>query len=212
MRLLTEWVDGGVNVAAEERATVCDLRIFVNRENACAHWDPVSGAADDCVTIPAVHLAEGLARDWWTLFGARDRKHPILKYRSGFVLPDLSLRCDGSTFEISGERCAFANPNLRFRSAGSEVLPRAEAESVLAGFITSVIERLASEGVTDSEVGRAWSLVSASLGDPEERAFCEAAGALGADPYDIPDALAESIERAQRPAPDPGAAGTMNAR
>lgn len=41
-----------------------------------------------------------------------------------------------------------------------------------------------------------WSHVSRSLDNPDERAFCEAAGALGVDPYGISEADATFIEQA----------------
>ena len=40
MRLSTEWISEGANASAEERATLCNLQIFVDGENACLHFDP----------------------------------------------------------------------------------------------------------------------------------------------------------------------------
>ena len=196
VRFSTEWIAEGPNASAEERATLCDLRIFVNEENACLHFDPDSRKTFDHVTVPAVHLAEGLATDWWSIFGGRDRQHPILHYRTGFALPNLSFKFDGSTFEVTGAQLSSENPNLRFWLAGTEPLSRDSAESTLSNFIERVVDKLACSGVTDSEAAVCWSHVSASRKDPDERAFCEAAGALGVDPYLISDADAQFIEDA----------------
>ena len=196
MRLLTEWIDQGSNASAEERATLCRLSLYVSEENACRFFDPVSNRTCDHVTVPAVHLAEGLATDWWSIFGGRDREHAIRKYRTGFALPDVTLAFDGSTFEIRGEQFASTNPDLRFWQVGREGLSRAVAESTLANFIEEVAARLATAGLSDSEVALRWSRLSGTLDNPDERAFCEAAGALGVDPYGISEADATFIEHA----------------
>ena len=196
MRFSTEWVDQGPNASAEERATLCRLSLYVLEENACRFFDPVSNRTCDHVTVPAVHLAEGLATDWWSIFGGRDREHTIRKYRTGFVLPDVTLGFDGSTFEIRGAQCASTKPDVRFRQVGREGLIRAAAEATLAKFIEDVAARLATAGLSDSEVALRWSHLSRSLDNPDERVFCEAAGALGVDPYGISEADATFIEQA----------------
>ena len=196
MRFSTEWIDHGPNASAEERATLCRLSLYVSDENACRFLDPESDLARDHVTVPAVHLAEGLATDWWSIFGGRDREHAIRKYRTGFALPDVKLGFDGSTFDIRGEQFASRNPDVRFWQVGSEGLSRADAESTLAEFIEETAARLAAAGLSNSEAVLRWSRVSRSLDDPDERAFCEAAGALGADPYGVSEADATFIEQA----------------
>ena len=196
MRFSVEWVDGGLNVAAEERATLCELRIYVSDQNACHFVDFISNEDTDSLIVPAVHLAEGLATDWWLLFGGRDREHRIRRYRSGFALPDLSFRSDGSTLEVTGRSLYSENPHLRFPFAGDETLPRSAAEVILSGFIEKVVDRLADEGVSSSEAALCWSRVAKSRSDPDEHAFCEASGALGLDPYAISEDDARFIEQA----------------
>ena len=196
MRFSTEWISDGVNASAEERATLCKLQIFVNDENACLHFDPDSMATFEHITVPAVHFAEGLATDWWSIFGGRDREHQILHYRTGFALPDLSFKCDGSTLAVTGSQLSFKNPRVRFWQTGTELLPRNGAESTFAEFIESVVDQLSRGGVASSEVAVRWSRVSDSRSDPDERAFCEAAGALGVDPYSVSDSDARIIEDA----------------
>ena len=196
MRFSTEWIDHGPNASAEERATLCRLSLDVSGENACTFFDPASNRACEHVTVPAVHLAEGLATDWWSIFGGRDREHPIRKYRTGFALPDVTLRFDGSTFDVRGEQFASRNPDVRFWQVGGEGLSRAAAESTLAEFVDGVATRLATAGLSNSEVALRWSRVSRSRVNPEESKFCEAAGALGVDPYAIAESDATFIERA----------------
>ena len=106
----------------------------------------------------------------------------------------MTLGFDGSTFHVRGQQFVSANPDVRFWQVGSEGLTRAAAEPALAGFIQGVAARLAAAGLSNSEVVRRWSRVSRSLGNPDERAFCEAAGALGVDPYGVSEKDARFIE------------------
>ena len=196
MRFSVEPVSKSLNASIEERATMCDLRIEVAGSNACSFWDDRDGSHYEWVRVAAVYLAEGIASDWWAIFGGRDRRHSILPYRTGYILPCLSFSCDGSHFEVFGDALHCENPGLRFWPVGSELLSRADAETELAGFVQQVINLLHTGGVREAEVELQWSLVSASRNHPEERAFCEAAGALGVDPYRIDDADAAFIESA----------------
>ena len=196
MKFSVEWIDGGTNAAAEERATLCELRIFLGNENACRFLDDVANKTFDALTVPAVHLAEGIARDWWGIFGSRDRRQSLLPYRTGFILPDLRLGFDGAAFEVIGHQQICSNPGLRFWQAEGEFMPRADAEAALANFVQTVVDKLAGEGIQHCEVALAWARVAASRADASEAAFCEAAGALGADPYAISDDDAQFIEQA----------------
>ena len=191
-------VYGAHNASAEERATMCDLRIMVADDNACLHRDILTGDSSDAVRVPAVYLAEGIATDWWSIFGRRDRRHSLRPYRTGFILPDLSFGCDGSTFEASAEPMYCENPGLLFGVGGIETMPRHEAEAELARFIETVADMLRGNGLEHSELILQWDRVSASRIDPDESAFCEAAGALGVDPYAIDEADAQYIEHAGR--------------
>ena len=196
MRFSVEWLDGAPNACAEERATLCRLRVFVGDENACVFYDPQTDEKYDHVIAPAVHLAEGIATDWWSIFGGRDREHSLLPWRTGFVLPDVRLKFDGATFEVVGDQLHCDNPKLRFWLVDTETLSRDATESVLANFVERVVDKLARDGVANSEVALCWSRVSESRADPEERPFCEAAGALGVDPYSISDTDASFIDAA----------------
>ena len=120
MRFQTDWIGGGSNACPEERATLCDLRIFVAEHNVCEFFDLVSNERFESLTVPSVNVAEGLATDWWRIFGGRDVTHKLLRYRTGFALPDLRLQFDGSTFDVSVRRLHSSNPDLIMDAAGGE--------------------------------------------------------------------------------------------
>ena len=77
-----------------------------------------------------------------------------------------------------------------------KTLSRDATESVLANFVERVVDKLARDGVANSEIAFCWSRISESRADPEKRPFCEAAGALGVDPYSISDTDASFIDAA----------------
>ena len=194
MRYSAEWLGEASNAAPEERATVADFRLWLNDQNACLHLE--NGVASDRVTISLYPLAEGLARDWWTIFGGRDREVSMMKHRSGYVTPDVRMMFDGAAFEMRADQRTYDNPGVSFWTTPGEVMSRREAELALGGFIGEVLARLKQEQMSDTSAALRWARVQESRDDPEQAAFCEAAGALGLDPYRIEEGAAASIEAA----------------
>lgn len=194
MKHSIEWQDDATNAAPEERATVADLRLELNRQNVTKHI--VGEQVSDHVTIALYGLANGLAHDWWTIFGARDREFSLRKYRSGYLLPDVRFAFDGAAFEVSAHQCAYVDPDLRFWGGTAEVLSRADGEAWLESLIGDVLARLDAKGVQDTSAVLRWRRVNASR-HSRDRDFCEAAGGLGLDPYAITAAVANFIEQAE---------------
>ena len=195
MRFSIDWVEDAQTAIAEERATLCDLRILVDDKNVSAFYDPNEKTGYEGILVPAVLFAEGIATDWWKIFGARDIEHRVLAWRQGFVLPDLHFEFDGSKLAVTCKPLETTNPQRLFWQGAQEYLTRGQAESVLSEFVEQVIDRLHASGVSNSDVEFAWTKVRESRGDEEEQSFCEAAGALGVDPYAVNDADASFIEQ-----------------
>ncbi|MDE0224553.1 MAG: hypothetical protein OXP28_05390 [Gammaproteobacteria bacterium] len=198
VKFSTDWISDGQNASADERATLCDLRIMLADQNMSEFHDLDAKEYNESVVVPAVHLAEGIATNWWKIFGARDVEHRALPWRKGFVLPDLRFEFDGSTFAVTCVPSATEHPTRLFWQEGQEFMTRQIAESVLSRFVERVVDKLHNEEIDDSQVELAWSRVRESSEDQAERDFCEAAGALGVDPYSITDADANFIEQTGR--------------
>jgi IrrE N-terminal-like domain len=88
-------------------------------------------------------------------------------------------------FDARSNQHSYSNPDTRFWSGPTELMTRPAAEGILAKFIDDVIARLRAENVRDTSAELRWARVQTSRSDHEETEFCEAAGALGADPYAI---------------------------
>ena len=208
MRFEVDWQPTGPNVAPEERATIADLRVLVGASNACDNIQPrrrgrKTGAAargnvrrEEHVTVAVYPLAEEIALGWWRLFGGRDGRLRFTEGRAGYALPDVRLAFDGAGFDVVCRPSAYQNPEVRFTCGSAERLSREAAESALTDFVDQVGSRLTAAKVRDTGLQRRWQRVLASRQDEDESAFCEAAGALGLDPYNIRDKDAEFIASA----------------
>ena len=147
-------------------------------------------------TVSVYPLAEEIALNWWLLFGKRDAIMRLADGRGGYALPDVQLAFDGAGFEAACLPTAYENPPVHFTCRAAERLTREEAEIALTTFIEQVRERLGKSKVRDSDLQLRWKRVLASRQDADEAAFCEAAGALGLDPYNVNEEQAEFIVNA----------------
>lgn len=189
-----DWQDDAENASAEERATVADWRLSMEGQDVTLHR--FGGETADTLTLPLIHIAEGIARDWWRLFGARDAQISLKRWRMGFLMPDVRMGFDGAAFEVGAWTTTYADPPVTFWGGPSEVLSRQEAENTLIGLVDAVLARLVNAELRGTTAQLMWDRVQASRADPEEATFCEAAGALRLDPYKIDDAPATLIEQA----------------
>lgn len=195
MKFSVEWLQDANNAAPWERATVADVRLWLGRFNATAHF--VEESHFDHITIAAYGLAEGLATDWWTLFGGRDRPLSLTRYRCGYIVPDIRFSFDGANLEVRAEERSYIAERTTFQAISKpDIIPRDEAERTLGDFVEEVLARLTRRNLGETGLALRWDRVQSSRGDPDETAFCEAAGALGLDPYRISDQAAAVIEQA----------------
>jgi hypothetical protein len=196
VKFSADWVENAQNVAPEERATIANFRMWLAEQNVTMHLRERDNVSIESVLIALYSLAEGLAHDWWSLFGNRERVVSLIKHRTGFAVPDIRFRFDGIAFEATAFQKTYHNPPVRFWAGPTEVLTREQAEASLSEFIELVLSKLEMKGVRDTSAQLRWSRVKASRADSQEATFCESSGALGLDPYEIKDSDAALIESA----------------
>ena len=170
------------------------LRVLVGHVNVCEFREAQGGRMGESLPVSVYPLAEGIAMDWWRLFGGRDAQFSAAAHRGGYAMPDIRLGFDGVEFDVACQPRRYENPPVYFPNDAEERLERKDAERALGAFLADVVDRLKERGVRDSGLQQQCHLVQASREDPEEAAFCEAAGALGLDAYDMSDADAAFIE------------------
>ncbi len=195
MKFFVEWEDGGRISEDVDLLAVGALRVIVGDRNVCEFRAEGAGPISASIPVSVYPLAEGVATDWWSLFGGRDVPHRLAAYRGGYAIPDVRLRFDGADFEVACSPRRYENPPVDFPNGAVERLDRADAERALGAFFDETLARIEERGARESGLHAQWNLIRASRADPEEAAFCEAAGALGLDPYDVSDADAAFIER-----------------
>lgn len=194
MKSSIEWHDDAQNAAPEERATVADVRLQIGTFNVTQHLN--EGALEDHITVALYGIAHGIAHDWWTIFGGRDREVSLLKYRDGYLLPDVRFRFDGAAFEVLAEQKSYRGPDVRFWGAPPEVMTRREGEKLLSDLVEKILQQLNKQGLAGTSAALRWARVKHSRRS-SEAAFCEAAGGLGLDPYQLADNFGAFIEAAE---------------
>jgi hypothetical protein len=196
MKFSAEWQDPGVSASAELRATFCLLDVEVGGKRVSRFFDERRGRAHDRIAMPAYPPAQGLARFWWSLIAGRSGRILLRRFRDGFVLPDVRFEPDGRYIDIAVDPFEYQTPPVTFPRAAKERSRVDEFERDISEFIKSVVERLWDSKVRNTWLEERWSRIQASLEDVEERMFCEAAGALGIDPYTCDEAETQSIKAA----------------
>ena len=199
MKFSADWLEGGTSASAELRATDCFLAISVGERPASRFVDNRTNRAHDRVVMPAYPPAEGIARHWWSLIAGRARTFRLRAFRDGFALPDIRLEPDGRFVDILAEPFEYDNPPVAFVTRCSERIPVSAFERDMSAFIESVLERLTEERVAGSWLQERWEAIAESGENSDELAFCEAAGALGIDPYLCTDEEASLVELSAEP-------------
>jgi hypothetical protein len=120
----------------------------------------------------------------------------LRRFRDGFALPDIRFEPDGRYIDITAEPFEYDNPRVTFPRRAKERIPVDSFERDMSEFIESVVTKLSDNRVRNTWLEERWSSIQESLDDDEERLFCEAAGALGIDPYICDEAEARLIESA----------------
>ena len=199
MRFLAEWLDDGVSASAELRATDCFLEILVGERQVSRFVDNRTDRAHNRIVMPAYPPAEGFARNWWALVAGRTQNFHLRRFRDGFALPDVRIRPDGRYMNISAEPFEYNNPAVSFTVRIRERITVSEFERDAGAFIEATLDRLSEEAISGTWLQERWENICESQENAEEIAFCEAAGALGIDPYTCPDEEAELVEMSSEP-------------
>ena len=194
MRISTEWLPKGPNAAAEEAATVARIRIAIGKQNATDMRIERENQIVNHVIAPAYPLAEAISYRWWTLIYGRGRGTRLRSMRGGFAIPDISIKVNGNgRIDVACEPFIYENPPVEFVSKAWESVPVHTFENDVRDFIANVVQRLLEEKVEATPLANRWSRIIETLGNAQEKDFCQAAGALGVDPYTCTEDTASFI-------------------
>lgn len=217
-----EWIDQPVAADPLERRTWARIAMSAAGRSVTRVWDRDAQAERTSLYLPAFPLARWLVANWWAMlhepapFGASEAfpssdgdwtaeqrdwqlRHCLRAAESGLLLPHACLFSDGRKVVIdwsADDEDAYPHLPGYFVESSRVSLDRGEVQTTLREFVSAVISRLDSQ--TDERVRRlrqAWEALIAA--DPDEEAFCRAAGRMGLDPYQIDDwepSLADLLE------------------
>ena len=158
----------------------------------------------DHVFVPLSQLAEWAVLHWWRLLHEPaqvsdpqrpgfEARHDLSHAGFGFALPRVSLRPLGDLVRAVVTRSNPRDAALEFRGDGDALLRRDDLEAELASLVEAVLARLRETGSSFPDLEADWRAIRS--GDPDDREFCRAAAVAGLDPYDVPDAAADSLVR-----------------
>lgn len=208
LRLHPRWLIGDLDDPGEA-ATFAEIAVSVDDEPLAQIEDPDTGRLSEGTRIPALPLALGLAQRWWRLLYEPEKRadrriearHRLDVLTPGYVFPPLALWSGGD-----GVVARLLTPDLRFQRQRFVLperdepwyLPRTPVEEGLAAFIGATLERLPATAA--DELRDAWDRVRTTVADPDEMAWCMAAGRLGFDPYDAATPSLENLAGSLSPA------------
>jgi hypothetical protein len=118
-------------------------------------------------------------------------RHDLHFGSEGFAFPSTLIKPLGSTIKIDWSPVVFPHQRIEFVGQGTAHISSVEFENAFANFLSSVTTRLTELGITDTLLQEEWKAILEVVS--EERKFCEAAAALGLDPYSIDEESADTI-------------------
>lgn len=211
-----------------EQQTWAAVRIYA-RGRCVTRWlDRDFQQEIDAVYIPAFPLARWVVMNWWALLNepCRDelppsphalwterehawlQRHCLRSAESGLFLPRLSIWNNGrylSAHWIADADNSYLTMPGTFLYGSIAAIDFQEAEDAFRSFVGTVLRWI--EDSTDLRAARLranWEAITNA--DPQEVAFCRAAGRMGLDPYDIsawPTGLVELLETLSEENPSP---------
>jgi hypothetical protein len=215
MILEPEWLAvDGVN-SPELAATWCRLSISVDGQVVTRVDDLIAHASRSGIFCSAYPLAEWIATHWWPLrshvrpaallerAAASGRpgalreadslaSHDLRAAGDGFLWPRLLIVPQGARTLLTwmADEASRGGP-IRYVSSGQAWTWPTDVQSSLAGLVAATIDRLHEMAVAGTLLQEEWQAIATA--DADEAAFCDAAAALGLDPYDVSESTADSI-------------------
>ncbi len=207
LSILPDWQAPPGLGAIELDATWARLTITVDEDFVTlVHAD---GSPRGYLNVSAYPLAEWIAFNWWPLraevrvsgydahhwswrhaaAGSWHRRHNVRAAGNGMTWPDLTFIPEGAVTRLSWWPATASN--TRLLADGTRTIATGQIDDELVRFVDSVIARLDERGVTGTPLHREWAAIAAL--DAEEKAFAEAVGRLGLDPFSITDDTADAI-------------------
>ena len=197
-----EWADVAESSDEIVRRTMAKLQIRINGHLVTGVRDREHKRDREHVLVPLHHVAEWFVSNWHHLLyepenstGAQrpgfESRHSLAFAGDGFILPPLTIAPTGGATVMRWAKSKPKFSDIEFTRYGEERVPTDEMEGVCSTLIEDVLGRMRQQNLPMETLEEAWHGVRDL--DDEERDFARAAALLGADPFDLDDALADGI-------------------
>lgn len=197
--IVADWGAGSYDDPAEA-ATAAVVTVGVGIHSLSSIQDPDAAEIAFGARLPAIILAQGVARNWWRLlYEPRhvferqqepdlhfEARHRLDSFTPGYVFPPIGLWSGGETVMVGTFRAdqRFHDKSFLLPRQPPWSVARGPAQEALGAFVSSVLERLSPAMPAHAELKSEWNRVMHSTLDAEEHDWCTNAGRLGLDPYD----------------------------
>ncbi|MGQ0633665.1 MAG: ImmA/IrrE family metallo-endopeptidase [Planctomycetaceae bacterium] len=200
-----EWLDIGPVRANELRETSGELSIRVRGKPITLLVDERSNSVRTSLFIPLYPLAEWFVSNWWPLLfegitivspapSSWRQRHNLISASEGYALPHLEVWREGKYMRLQWRPHEIPNARLRFLAEGHVKVPFEDFRTELCAFVGSVVNRLGSRSVRETFLEQEWAAIQ-NISE-EEIGFCESAGVIGIDPFDVQPEIAAVLEAA----------------
>lgn len=197
-----EWLGDGPWSNAE-RATFANLSIRIANNIATEVEDLHAQTVRSSVRVSAYLMAVWLAANWWRLRWEPPRQslswqlsHNLAAIGGGFVWPDLSFSSDGEFIHAEARRSdPSSGEPIRYLNAFVLPIRAVDFENATDGFISAVMERVASLRVDGVELRELWSCLLEERADPGLSRWRKLEAQLGFDPGEAAEELILDLEK-----------------
>jgi DNA-binding NarL/FixJ family response regulator len=202
----TEW-ENPMDASGETlRQTWARISIHIKNECITEFYDIQRGYVKTAVYGPTYPLAEWICLNWWALTQEAERpipninqRHNIKYAREGFALPNLTFFPQGNWVKASWKPFTLSSQSGRFiTQPGKTTIPTKDFIAELQNFVDKTVRKLEDKGIKESPLQNIWKTLKISQRDPAETKFCEIAGKLGLDPYEIQELTSDQIIQAHK--------------
>jgi hypothetical protein len=190
--------------------TFCKFQINVGGVNITS-YQTEGGLEEDHLEIPAYHIAEWLAENWWPILWEPRKsedagedpdflsRHLLSTAEHGFALPNLRIIPTGEKIHLFATGRTPRYADAQFRRTPEALVSRQHVEAELRQFVEQTVARLGSE--LNSPLQSAWDFVKNT--DNESEKFCRLMGALGLSPYETHGSIERALDDASSILTDP---------
>lgn len=215
-----EWEPAPSVRAPEHRATWARVEVWVGKDCVTLVEDRESGSSRRSIYCSLYPVAEWVAYNWWLLRAdarpargfplrlgsvagghypvshAQLRRHSVRASGDGFLWPELLIVPEGRQTHLiwQRDRAVTEDQLIAFLSQGEALVDPGAVERELGRLVSSVLTRLAEEGVTGTLLDKEWAEIQQT--EPAEEQYCLAAARLGLDPYSEAGRYEQEILRA----------------